>query len=209
MLTRPRPRFGPAVYPAAVGVAILVSLAALTGCSAESPTAPTRPAATPTYHPATPAPASDADVEAAIASYLAYVEAGNAVDLADPTTIDAALAFTGGAQREFEENFYANLAKQGWHIAGSSSVTRVAPSALQPEGGADVVVLDVCVNNEKVDFLDAEGEHRVPPGLRAHQTVRATMTRAEVTTPTLDSPTWLVTATTPIESDQSCSGSDA
>jgi len=208
MLTRPRTRFDALAPLAAVGMATLVGLVVLTGCSAESPTAPTVPVATPTYHPATPTPASDADVEAAIASYMAYVDAGNAVDLADGSSVNAALAFTTGAQREFEEDFYANLMEQGWKIAGRSSVTRVTPSATQSAGGDDVV-LDVCVNNEEVDFLDAQGEHRVPPGLQAHQAVRVTLTRAAEAEKTLNSPGWLVAVTSPIESEQSCGASGA
>jgi hypothetical protein len=129
---------------------------------------PTSAPVTPTYHPATPAPVSDADVEAAIASYLAYVDAGNAVD-AGTGTQDDVLALTSGHQREFEVDLQEALDQRGWQISGPSRVS-LATLSTREQSVDGIVYLDVCLDSRDVHAYDSDGNEVVldrPSGMLA------------------------------------------
>ncbi len=191
MLTRPRPRFGPAASPAAVGVAMLVSLAAFTGCTAESPTAPTVPAATPTYHPATPTPASDADVEAAIASFQEYLLALNGLDPANTSTVDSFLATTSGDQLETEREFIELLRSRHWTVEGTA-VARFIRAAPTP-GSVHQITLEACVDTTALHYFDAARIEHGPPLEDRLQVLEVRMRSANGG--------WLVDETSPLESE--------
>lgn len=184
---------------AVTGVAVALTLV---GCGVQPTAIPTAPAITPTYHPSpsTSASVSDADVEAAIAAYLAYVDAGNAIVLSDPGTIERALAYTTDEQRSFETEFFNQLIEMGLTMSGSSHVTLALVSESKPPV-ADEIALDICESGADVHFYDAAGTEWKPPGRKDIQAVEAIMVRAEA------GPGWLVRDTSSREWGPACSGS--
>ncbi|WP_402844388.1 DUF6318 family protein [Microbacterium sp. GXS0129] len=137
---------------------MLVSLAALTGCTAESSTAPTRPAATPIYHPATPAPASDADVEAAVAALSNYTDASNHIDWTDASSLEAFYSLSTGNQNQADRRTYSELFEAGWRTEGAVQFSVVG---ISPDHRDQQVSLFVCVDVSNLRFFDASGTEQV------------------------------------------------
>lgn len=188
MLTLPRFRFSAAACIAVVALA-------LAGCSAKPTTAPTTVEITPTYHPSTPTAVSDADVEAAIAAYMKYVDMGNAIDAGTATREDM-LELTTGHQRQFEIDLQEALDSRGWRISGASRVALAALSTREPLVD-DTVYLDVCLDSRDVHAYDSGGNKVMldrPPGILA--------ITAELTS--LNSGPWLLSNSEPREEGPSC-----
>ncbi|WP_433675229.1 hypothetical protein [Microbacterium gorillae] len=174
---------------------ITVAALALAGCSAEATTAPTLAAITPTYHPSTPTPVSDADAEAAIAAYMAYIDMGNAVDAGTATREDV-LELTTGHQKQFEVDLQDALDSRGWKISGTSEVALATLNTREsPLDGT--VYLDVCLDSRNVHAYDSGGNEVVldrPPGMLA--------ITAELTSQ--NSGPWLLSNSEPREEGPSC-----
>lgn len=127
-----------------------VLLLALSGCT------------TPEPEP-TPTPAFSSEAEAfaaAEATYRAYVDALNQVDLSDPGTFEAVYALTTGeANADFRKSFSTMQAK-GYSITGISTATLVQPLEVD---GEQSVKLAVCLDVSQVEVVDPSGASVVDP----------------------------------------------
>ena len=95
----------------AVGAALL-ALALVTGCAPE-------PAPTPTP---TGFASDDEAFAAAEATYRAYVDALNAVDLSDPATFEPVYANLSGQALADEKKSLTTMSAEGWVVSGESKV---------------------------------------------------------------------------------------
>ncbi|WP_162815416.1 hypothetical protein [Microbacterium arborescens] len=138
-------------------VAAVLAVALLTtGCGS--------PASSPTPEPTATAPSpTDSDTAAfaaAEATYRAYVDALNAVDLSDPTTFEPVYALTTGDVQEADREALSNYNSQNVTVSGSSRITSIefAGSVQQ-----DRVQLAVCLDVSTVEVRAADGESLVSP----------------------------------------------
>jgi hypothetical protein len=147
-------------------LAAAVAVCALPGCAAA-------PAPSPT-----PAPSFTSDEQAfaaAEATYRAYVDALNHVDLADPATFEPVYALTTG---ELNVSDRKNFSK--WHsdqltIVGDASVLSVSLS----KNGTDRIL--ACYDVTAVDVLDADGASIVSANRPNIQALLITMSSAPST----------------------------
>lgn len=110
---------------------------------------------------ATPVPTftSDADAFAAAeATYRAYVDALNQVDLADPETFEAVYAWTTGDFNASEREGFSQMHADGWRVGGRSLVLRT-----QPATGDEGVELLACVDVSGITLENADGVSQVSP----------------------------------------------
>lgn len=128
---------------------LLASLVLTTGCSGSAPSASPAPATR------TPAPIETASDEAAFreaeATYRAYVDALNAVDLSDPATFEPVFALTTGELERESRASFAQMQEAGWRVTGRSMIT-----LLQPQSREGLKTrLSVCLDVADVVVLDA------------------------------------------------------
>lgn len=138
-------------------VAALVAALLLTsGCGS-----PASPHASPTTA-TTPSPAdSDAAAFAAAeATYRAYVDALNAVDLADPSTFEPVYALTAGEVQEADRRSLQSYNSQNVTVSGKSRIVR-----LERVGTAEQsqVQLAVCLDVSTIEVRAADGASLVSP----------------------------------------------
>lgn len=131
-------------------VAAVLAVALLTtGCGS--------PASSPTAEPTATAPSpTDSDTAAfaaAEATYRAYVDALNAVDLSDPTTFEPVYALTTGEMRDETTATFSEMRDQGWRVEGESTVRSLSLSGATPE----TVELSVCLDVHEVLVRDSAG----------------------------------------------------
>ncbi|MFT4136956.1 hypothetical protein [Microbacterium sp.] len=128
---------------AAVGAALAAVL--LSGC-------------TPTPEP-TPTPtgfATDEEAfEAAEATYRAYVDALNEVDLADPATFEPVFALTTGEANKATRKSFSEMHAKHWKVSGTNTVALVEP--LDSESLPLEAQLAVCVDVSTIQLTDADG----------------------------------------------------
>lgn len=128
--------------------------AALVGCTPQSVPTPTPSAST--------GFSSDAEAFAAAeATYRAYVDALNNIDLARPETFDAVYALTIGEAKEKARAEFTSLLAQGLTVDGT---TRVASVEVAHGSTIQEVTLLVCADVSHVALTDAEGNSKVSPG---------------------------------------------
>lgn len=133
--------------------AILVT-ACVVGCAPQSAPSPS-PSGT-----ASPF-SSDAEAFAAAeATYRAYVDALNQVDLAKPDTFEAVYELTNGDANEKARAEFSSLQAQGLVVGGSTRVASVEASAAST---VDEVQLLVCADVSQVTLTDANGQSKVSP----------------------------------------------
>lgn len=131
----------------------------LLGCAPEAPLAD-------------PAPSFASDEEAfaaAEATYRAYVDALNDVDLSDPETFEGVYAWTtgeanAGAREEFSAMHADHLA-----VIGPTVLSLAVPSTRQPSGGG--VALDICLDVSGVSLVDETGKSVVDDDRRDVQSM--------------------------------------
>lgn len=144
----------------ALGAAVMLSLA---GCTTPQPT-PTP----------TPAFANDEEAFAAAeATYRAYVDALNQVDLSDPETFEAVYDLTTGEANAGARKTFSQMHADGWVVSGSTGIQLVEPSAVQPDT-AVTVSLDVCLDVSEVTLVDQQGDSMVAPDRRDVQSMKVT-----------------------------------
>lgn len=131
----------------------------LSGCAAEP-----SPEATPT-----PTFTSEAEAFAAAeATYRAYVDALNQVDLANPETFEAVYAWTTGEANVEGRELFSQMHADGWTVDGESVVTRI-----ESLGAADsTLAIGVCLDVSAVDVSDASGASVVADSRPDKQSIR-------------------------------------
>lgn len=122
----------------------------------------------------TPAPTFTSDAEAfaaAEATYRAYVDALNQVDLADPETFEAVYAWTTGEANAAARELFSRMHADREVVSGDSQI-----KAITPTDGArtEAVSVDVCVDVSDVDVRDANGVTVVAPDRVDVQKMRLT-----------------------------------
>ncbi|GLJ78797.1 hypothetical protein [Microbacterium imperiale] len=134
---------------------LLASLVLTTGCSGSAPSASPAPATR------TPAPIETASDEAAFreaeATYRAYVDALNAVDLSDPATFEPVFALTTGRVNEEDRRVLSNYHAAGVTMDGSTEITRVIRKRI--DGGT--AQLYVCIDVSSIEVHDRSGQSLV------------------------------------------------
>lgn len=127
----------------ALGAAVMLSLA---GC--------TTPPPTPTP---TPAFASDEEAFAAAeATYRAYVDALNEVDLGDPETFEAVYDLTTGDLNASDRKSYSTWHADGYTKIGAASIASIDAQTIDLSPVARVVA-NTCLDISSVDVLDSTG----------------------------------------------------
>lgn len=123
----------------------------------------------------TPSPA-DSDAAAFAAAeetYRAYVEALNAVDLADPSTFEPVYALTTGEILESDRKALSGYNASGVTMSGRTEVKEVVPHSVD----GDVAELYVCIDVSSVTLTNADGESMVPPDREPIQAMLVTAER--------------------------------
>ena len=131
---------------ATLALAIGITLA---GCASPA----TGPTPTPSFADA------DAAYAAAEATYRAYVDALNAVDLSDPTTFEDVFQWTTGEVNAADRETLSAYHAESLTVSGDSVVQSVTPLSLRE--GLDEVELAVCLDVSRVALLDSQGVSRV------------------------------------------------
>lgn len=144
---------------------IAVVAALVSGCAAE-PTPEVTP--TPTF-------TSDSDAFAAAeATYRAYVDALNQVDLADPETFEAVYAWTTGEANAAAREYLSQLHAEGVTLHGESRVSTVS---MLPSSRVEVI-LATCLNVQDIDLRDTDGNSVVDGGRPPEQSFEVSMVRS-------------------------------
>lgn len=116
---------------------------------------------TPTPTP-TPTPtgfANEAEAFAAAeATYRAYVDALNQVDLADPTTFEEVYRWTTGEANAAERESLSQMHADGWVVSGETGVKSFFPDSWDGSSGSAVACIDV----SGVELVDNVGTSVVP-----------------------------------------------
>ncbi|MET2012809.1 hypothetical protein ABXJ56_14800 [Microbacterium chocolatum] len=136
----------------------LVTGALLAGCTPE----PSTPTPTPTF-------TSDDDAFAAAeATYRAYVDALNQVDLSDPATFEPVYAWTTGELNASDRTTYSEWHAEGYQIVGEASISSLRPATSTSRQTATLLITS-CYDVSDVDVLDASGSSLVDesrPGIQ-------------------------------------------
>lgn len=153
------------IRAASITVAVLLGVGVLAGCG------PAAPAPTPT----STGFASEAEAFAAAeATYRAYVDALNQVDLSDPSTFEEVYRWTtGDANAEARESF-SQMYADGWAVSGTSEIALT--QLLGAGSSTNSVLLAVCLDVGAVDVRNAAGESVVSPSRGSVQTMAVVMT---------------------------------
>jgi hypothetical protein len=163
------------IRTAAAALLVACALAATTGCTPQGSVEPTS-IPTPTF-------TSDAQAFAAAeATYRAYVDALNKVDLSDPATFEPVYAWTTGDANAEDRKSFSQMHAEGLTVSGQSVATlirshRVGSTASAPR-------LDVCLDVSGVTLVDPSGKSAIDPD-------RVDVQKMRVTLRTADSPTGL------------------
>lgn len=138
----------------------------LAGCTTPEPTD-----ATPT--PTSAFASEEEAFAAAEATYRAYVDALNDVDLSDPETFEAVYALTTGeANADFRKSF-SNMHAEAMVVTGDSEVAVLEPLKLSAE--SQTAELAVCLDVADVHVVDSSGASAVDPDRVAVQSLRVTL----------------------------------
>ncbi|HET8928085.1 MAG TPA: hypothetical protein VFN24_09715 [Microbacterium sp.] len=148
-----------------VGLLAALACAALllSGCDGSPRPAPST---------STPLFADEAEAFAAAeATYRAYVDALNAVDLSDPATFEPVFALTTGeANAEAKESF-SRMHADRWQVKGESTIDDVL-DIKATIAGVPMVALAACLNVSDVTVTDSQGNSVVEDNRPDVQSIR-------------------------------------
>ncbi|MDQ7878001.1 hypothetical protein Q9R08_08465 [Microbacterium sp. QXD-8] len=150
------------VTAAALGAILVMALA---GCATPQSTEPT------------PTPAFSSEEEAfaaAEATYRAYVDALNQVDLSDPETFEDLYGWTVGELNASDRKQFAEWHAQELTKSGEAKVQAVTEGRYDPESGE--VAIQACYDVSGVDILNAEGGSVVSSDRPDQQPLAITLT---------------------------------
>lgn len=144
---------------------IAVFGALLAGCAAEPV-----PSATPS-----PTFSTEADAFAAAeATYRAYVDALNQVDLADPATFEAVYEWTTGEANAGARELFSQMHADGWTVRGDSLILRI--DHLTADSGS--ATIGACLDVARVEVEDVEGDSVVAPTRPDIQSIKVQLVSA-------------------------------
>ena len=133
-----------AILALAIGIA-------LAGCASPAP----EPTPDPSFADA------DAAYAAAEATYRAYVDALNAVDLSDPTTFEDVYQWTTGDVNAADRETLSAYHAEGLTVSGDSIVRRFEGIDFDP---SEVhVIASACSDVSQVQLMNISGKSLVPP----------------------------------------------
>lgn len=122
--------------------------------------------------PSTPTPLSDDEAFAAAeATYRAYVDALNQVDLGDPETFEPVYALTTGDANAAARKSFTQMSADGWVVSGESKVVGIKPATRDTEAAS----VDVCVDVSEVSLTGKDGSSQVSPDRPPIQALRVTV----------------------------------
>lgn len=150
---------------------VFVAVGLLAGCTPE----PLDADPTPTF-------TSEAEAFAAAeATYRAYVDALNDVDLSDPETFEAVYSWTTGEALAGAKKSFTTMAADGWSVSGDSRFDNFDPIAFDEESSRHVTA-HLCLDVTLVEVVDSAGVSQVPDTRADRQP--AIVTFAPAKTPT-------------------------
>lgn len=156
---------------AAVATAAMAIAVTLVGC-------------TPEPEP-TPAPSGFADEDAAFAAaeatYRAYVDALNRVDLSDPETFEDVYRWTTGDALAAERKLLSEMHAEAWIKSGATVTTGFARVDISA-GNPRVVRAIACSDISEVDVKDAAGVSQVASNRPDSYQLRLEFTESELAT---------------------------
>ncbi|PZU38309.1 MAG: hypothetical protein DI573_10030 [Microbacterium sp.] len=128
-------------------VALAAAALLLVGCVPQPDATPT-PSAT-----ALPFATDDEAFAAAEATYRAYVDALNQVDLQDPDTFEPVYAWLGGQMLASERRLLSQMHADDWAISGNSKVERAWPITT-----GEISTIGICLQVSDVRVVDRDGK---------------------------------------------------
>lgn len=152
---------------AAIGTLVLCAWLGLTACTPGE--------ATPTPTP-TGFTSEEEAFAAAEATYRAYVDALNRVDLSDPATFEDVYAWTTGDALDGEKRSLTEMRAEGWTVSGGTRVMHIEADVAQSFVARGTVVLRACSDVSAVSVVDAGGNSVVSPDRPAIQAVEIELT---------------------------------
>jgi hypothetical protein len=171
---------------AAATVALVLTVGVATGCSS--------PAAAPELSPTFTS--KDQAFAAAEATYRAYVDALNKVDLSDPSTFEGVYAWTTGELNGRDRKNFADWHAKGYSLFGDAQVDSVSPR--DANLAEQTVVIDACYDVSGVDVRDDSGESLVSAERPDIQSLQVTFVGSAT------APHGLVMSSIDPASDESC-----
>lgn len=114
---------------------------------------------------------------AAEATYRAYVDALNQVDLSDPETFEEVYAWTTGDFNADERKTLSEWHAEGWVVQGETRIARL--DHLTSSADFDEVNLGSCVDVSRVVLQDASGESQVAAARPDVQSTKVTAVPAD------------------------------
>jgi len=143
---------------AALPLALAAALS-LSACASPAPTPSESPSA-----------ATEAEAFAAAeATYRAYVDALNAVDLSDPATFEPVYAWTTGDANSGARESFSQMHADGWTVDGTSVVGSFSRLSPNEKGNVSLIA---CLDVSSVTLTDLSGTSMVSPDRPAVQVVR-------------------------------------
>ena len=151
----------------AAAAALVLALALTTACAPD-------PAPTPTP---TGFASEEEAFAAAEATYRAYVDALNAVDLSDPATFEPVYDLTAGDARDSISKELSRMHAESWVVSGKTSIGLIEA---RDTGDFSNLLLNVCADVSDVTLTDASGVSQVASDRPAIQplTVRVDVSTA-------------------------------
>ncbi len=95
---------------------------------------------------------------AAEATYRAYVDALNEVDLSDPETFEPVFALTTGDVNGNERRSLSQMHADGWRVSGATSIKWFRGESYQRDDGVAAVA---CIDVSGVELVDSAGASQV------------------------------------------------
>lgn len=130
----------------------LVAAASLAACG---------PAPAPTPTPTAAFASEESAFAAAEATYRAYTDALNAVDLSDPTTFETVFSLSSGDFLAADRKTLSELHAAGYAFTGRMKVA--AFEGIRSEPPFDEVLAIVCIDVSASDVVDSSGESVTAP----------------------------------------------
>lgn len=152
--------------------AVVVAVALATGCTPEPAPSPTATGF-----------ASDAEAFAAAeATYRAYVDALNDVDLADPATFEPVFDWLTGDALADSRQSLSVLHADNYSVVGTTAFAQSTLVAGAVDAGSRDVAVELCLDVSEVDVLDSSGASVVPADRPDHQPLRVLFSEAATST---------------------------